>query len=175
MSNQLFNRPQKNEYDSYYEHYVSLVPTDNIIEHLQVTKMATIAYLQSIPTEKWSFRYAEGKWSLKESWIHVLDTERVFAYRAMRISRNDATPLPSYPHNEYVQFYDAENRTAASIIEEYETVRNATIAFFKNLNTAALQRIGTASDCPVSVRALAFMIGGHELHHLNLTRERYMI
>jgi len=173
MSNHLTNRPKKNEYNPYYETYIGLVPTENILEHLEITKLATGAYLQSIPADKWDFRYAEGKWSLKESWIHVLDTERIFAYRALRISRGDATPLSGFDQNEYVPFYNANHRTAASIIEEYEAVRMATISLLKNIDNAALRRLGTASDSPISVRALAYMIAGHELHHLNLTRERY--
>lgn len=174
MLNSISNRPEKNEYNPYYETYVGLVQTDDIVEHLTVTKTATLAYLKAISEEKWDFRYAPQKWSLKESWIHVLDTERIFAYRALRISRNDSTPMAGFDQNEYVPFYNANNRSPESIIEEYETVRNATIHFFKNLDPVALKRMGTASDSPVSVRALAYMIGGHELHHLRLTRERYL-
>lgn len=168
------NRPAKNEYNPYYETYISLVVTNDIVEHLTVSKIATVAYLGSIPTEKWDFRYAPGKWSLKESWIHVLDTERIFAYRALRISRNDTTLLAGFEQDDYVPFYNADHRSPASIIEEYELLRASTISFFKNLDTTAMERMGTASNSPVSVRALAYMIGGHELHHLGLTRERYL-
>lgn len=174
MPTSINHRPEKTEYNPYYETYIGLVQTDDIVEHLTITKMATVAYLKSISAEKWDFRYAPGKWSLKESWIHVLDTERIFAYRALRISRNDTIPMAGFDQNEYVPFYNADHRSPASIIEEYEAVRDSTIHFFKNLDPTAMKRLGTASDSPVSVRALAYMIGGHELHHLNITRERYL-
>lgn len=174
MSNSTNYRPQRNEYNSYYDTYISLIQTDDILQHLISTKETTTAYLQSIPAEKWDFRYAPDKWTLKESWIHVLDTERIFAYRALRISRGDTTPLAGFDQNEYVPFYNADNRSAESIIEEYEAVRAATIHFLKNINVEALKRMGTASDSPVTVRALMFMLGGHELHHLTITKERYL-
>ncbi|MFT4971729.1 MAG: hypothetical protein ACI9XO_000459 [Paraglaciecola sp.] len=174
MSLPTMRRPEKSEYNPYYDTYIKLIPTDDILNQLTSTRETTTAYLKSIPTEKWDFRYAPGKWSLKESWIHVLDTERIFACRALRISRGDMTALAGFDQNEYVPFYNAENRSEESIIEEYETVRASTINLLKNLDAEALKRIGTASDSPVSVRALAFMIGGHELHHLNITEERYL-
>ena len=174
MSNSTNYRPQSNEYNPYYDTYISLIQTDDILNHLISTKETTTAYLKSIPAEKWDFRYAPDKWTLKESWIHVLDTERIFAYRALRISREDTTPLAGFDQNEYVSFYNADNRSAESIIEEYEAVRAATIHFLKNLDADALMRMGTASDSPVSVRALMFMTGGHELHHLKITKERYL-
>jgi uncharacterized damage-inducible protein DinB len=174
MSNSINYLPKRNEYHPYYDTYISLIQTDDILSHLISTKETTTAYLKSIPAEKWDFRYAPDKWTLKESWIHVLDTERIFAHRALRISRGDTTPLPGFDQNEYVPFYNAENRTAKSIIEEYEAVRASTIHFLKSLHPDALTRLGTASDSPVSVRALMFMLGGHELHHLNLTTERYL-
>lgn len=174
MASFINRRPAENEYHPYYSNYINLVPTDNIIEHLKNTKMTTINYLQAIPTDKWDFRYAPGKWSLKESWIHVLDTERIFAYRALRIARNDSTPLAGFEQDDYVPFYHADQRSIESILEEYDAVRAASITLFKNLDEEAMNRVGTASNSPVSVRALAFMIGGHELHHLNIIQEKIM-
>ena len=174
MSHPTMRHPKKSEYNPYYDTYIKLIQTDDILSHLISTKKSTVAYLQSIPAEKWDFRYAPDKWTLKESWIHVLDTERIFALRALRISRGDTTPLPGFDQNEYVPFYNADNRSAESIIEEYKAVRTSTIHFLKSLDADALTRLGTASESPVSVRALMFMLGGHELHHLNLTTERYL-
>jgi len=112
--------------------------------------------------------------TLKESWIHVVDTERIFAYRALRIARGDETPLAGFDQNDYVPHSNAANRTPESIVEEYKSVRAATIHLFKNFDATAWSRFGTASGGKVSVNALAFMIIGHEAHHVALTQERYL-
>jgi len=103
-----------------------------------------------------------------------MDAEQVFAYRAMRISRNDQTPLPGFEQNDYVPYYDVENRSVESIMEEFKALRLSTIAMFENFNDAMMERLGTASGFQVSVRALAFMLAGHEIHHMRIVRERYL-
>lgn len=167
-------RPLAEECAPYYIKYIDQVPGEDVLATLRSTLESTTTFLQNIPAEKWDFRYAPGKWSLKESFIHMLDTERVFAYRALRISRNDQTPLAGFNQDDYVPYYNGDHRSAESVIEEYRSIRQATITLFQHLDEEAVNRRGTASGNPVTVRALAYMIAGHEQHHLRLTRERYL-
>lgn len=167
-------RPTDQESHDYFKLYINQVTADNFLKVLEDALESTIQFLENIPAEKWDYRYAEGKWSLKEAFIHVLDTERVFAYRAMRVARNDMTPMPGFNQDDYVPFYNADERSPYSIIEEYRAVRSATVAQFSNYTDEMLDRIGTASEHAISTRALGFMIAGHEIHHLRITRERYL-
>ena len=167
-------RPTTAEYAPYYHKYVELVKSDTIFPTLFEQLSETIQFFQQIPKDKWLFRYAPGKWSLKESWIHVLDVERVFAYRALRIGRGDQTPIPGFDHNAYVPESQADERTIESIIEEFRAVRQGTVHFFQNLPSDVLTNEGTASEKTVTPRALAYMIMGHLLHHKNLAVERYL-
>ena len=127
-----------------------------------------------MPPDKLTYRYAENKWTIKEILVHIMDDERIYAYRALRIARNDKTPLPGFEQDDYVPFSKANQRSLASILREYKTVRQATVSLFTSFNMEDLLRIGTANDHPVSVRALAWHIAGHELHHLNIIKERYL-
>jgi len=167
-------RPADHESHDYYKLYINQVPGDNVVQVLKDTMLNTLALLETLDIEKWDFRYAEGKWSIKEVMIHIMDAEQVFAYRAMRISRNDQTPLPGFEQNDYVPYYDVENRSVESIMEEFKALRLSTIAMFENFNDAMMERLGTASGFQVSVRALAFMLAGHEIHHMRIVRERYL-
>lgn len=168
-------RPADHESNDYFKLYINQVPGNDFLQTLKAASATTVAFLQNLDSAKWNHRYAPGKWSIKEVLIHLIDTERVFCYRALRISRNDQTPLPGFEHNDYVAHYDVENRSAASIIEEFESVRQATIGMFKHFNEDMLERIGTASGNHISVRALGYIIAGHEAHHLRLFRERYLV
>lgn len=168
------NRPLPEECAPFYQKYIDQVPGGDALALLRDTLDSTTGFLENIPVEKWDFRYAPGKWSLKESFLHLIDSERVFAYRALRISRNDPTPLAGFDQDAYIPFYHAERRNPESIIEEYRSVRRATITLFQHLDEEALDRKGTASGSGVTVRALAYIIAGHEQHHLRLTRERYL-
>ena len=167
-------RPQADECAPYYHRYINQVSGENALATLESTALSTPEFFKTIPAEKWDFRYAPGKWSLKESILHMIDTERIFSYRALRIARNDQTPIEGFEQDDYIPYYQADQRTAESIIEEYQAVRAATLHLFRNLDQAALLRRGTASGQSVSVRALAYMLAGHEQHHLKLTRERYL-
>ena len=118
--------------------------------------------------------YAPGKWSLKESIVHICDTERVFAYRAMRIGRGDETPLASFEQDDYVPTSHANTRSMPDILAEFRAVRAATLALINSFDDDAIARVGTASDRPVSTRALCWMITGHAAHHVGLTRDRYV-
>ncbi|MEN0045957.1 MAG: DinB family protein [Bacteroidota bacterium] len=167
-------RPTTSEYPPYYHRYVERIKTNNGLEALSQSLQNSLVFLAAIPLEKWNYSYDVGKWTLKESWIHVIDTERIFAYRALRIGRGDETPLAGFDQNDYVPHSNAVNRTPESVIEEYKMVRMATIHLFKNFDTTAWSRLGTASGGKVSVNALAFMITGHESHHIAIAQERYL-
>lgn len=168
------NRPTTTDYPSYYHKYVEKVEATDGLEALTQSLQDTLVFLAAIPLEKWDYSYDIGKWTLKESWLHVIDAERVFAYRALRIGRGDETPLAGFNQDDYVPNSNAVNRTPESIVEEYKSVRAATIHLFKNFDATAWSRIGTASGGKVSVNALAFIIAGHEAHHVALTQERYL-
>lgn len=168
-------RPTSAEYAPYQHTYISKTTGDDPISLLETGHQTMLQLMRQLPAEKWDFRYAADKWTIKEAIIHMIDTERIIAYRALRISRNDKTPLPSFEQDDYVPFYGVAERSPESIIAEYDAVRKANLLFFNYLPADAWERIGTASNNPNSVRALAFTIAGHELHHIQLFRERYGI
>ena len=174
MSQTAYARPAQDEHAPYYGKYTSLVPDGNVVEILEHQIAATVNLLRNLPEEKANYRYAPEKWSVKEVIGHLTDSERIFAYRALRIARNDQTPLASFEQDGYVPAGDFGARTIADLLDEFECVRRSTLFLFKNLNEEAWSRRGTASDNEVSVRALAYIIAGHELHHLNVLREKYL-
>jgi uncharacterized damage-inducible protein DinB len=167
-------KPAPEEYAPDYGKYISLVPTGDLIGHLGSQAAETAALLRGLPAEKGDFRYAEGKWSVKELVLHVIDMERVFAYRALCIGRGDATPLPGVEQDDYVPNCNAANRTLTDLADEFEAVRRATVLLLRGFDEAAWSRTGTASDNRITARALAHIIAGHELHHLGILRERYL-
>jgi hypothetical protein len=165
------------EYDPHYAGYVARAKAAvgaDAVAHLAVQRERTAALLAGIPEARAGFRYAPGKWSLREVIGHVADTERIMAYRALRIGRGDPAPLAGFEQDAYVATAGSDARTLADLAEELAAVRGATIALFAHLDDAALARRGIASDKPVSVRALAAIIAGHELHHLAILEERYL-
>ncbi|MFD2783948.1 DinB family protein [Hymenobacter rubripertinctus] len=165
--------PAASEYAPFYHTYVRLIfgePLAALREQPRELRRLT----EDLTEQQALGRYAPGKWSLKEMLVHMMDTERVFAYRALRIGRGDPTPLPGFEQDDYVPASDADSRPLADILAEYDAVRAATLALFESFNPAAISRQGTASGQPVSVRALAYILPGHEAHHLNLLRERYL-
>jgi uncharacterized damage-inducible protein DinB len=167
-------RPGRDEYAPYYEKYVSLVPAGDIVSTLERQLTETLALLRSVPEERADSSYEPGKWSVKELVGHVCDTERVFSHRALRFARGDRTPLPGYEQDDYVRAANFGMRTLASIAEEFARVRASTVALFQSFDEEAWARRGTANDNEVSVRALAHILAGHELHHINILRERYL-
>ncbi|MCK6693184.1 MAG: DinB family protein [Thermoanaerobaculia bacterium] len=167
-------QPAADEYAPYYKTYVDAVQTDDIVAYLEQQKTAELDFLRGIKWEKWELAYAPDKWTLAEVVIHAIDTERIFAYRALRIARGDKTPLPGFDQGPYVPNSGAASRTPASIADEFAAVREATIHLFKNFTDDMWNRRGTAADNEVSTLALAFMIGGHTAHHLKVIRERYL-
>lgn len=164
-----------NECNSYYKTYTNLVEDVDFLSTLKQQAATTPQWLKEYTTEQWAHRYAEGKWLVKEVWLHIIDTERIFAYRALRIGRGDETPLAGFDQSTYIPNSNSENRTPDSIIAEYKSVRQATISLFENMNQKMLDCMGTASDSPISALAIAHILVGHEIHHSNILRERYGI
>lgn len=168
-------RPQAHESMEYSKTYIRKVEGFDFIDTLSKSLAKNLAKLQTLTTAQWNHQYAPDKWTVKEVLIHILDTERIFAYRALRISRNDQLPMQGFEQNDYVHYYEVDNRSVASLLEEYELLRRSTISLFKNMSTEMLDRMGTASGGPFSALALGFMIAGHEIHHWDILEERYGI
>ncbi len=172
----IIEKPKPGEYDPYTIMYIKLLPDDGrVLDYLRKNSERTVSLLKSLTPEQWMFRYAEGKWTIKEIILHIIDDERIFAYRALRFARNDSTELPGFDQDPYVAASNADDRTPESLIEEFLAVRASTIALFQHLPDDAWVRSGIANGHAVSVRALVYHIAGHELHHFNLIKERYLV
>ncbi|MEK6286042.1 MAG: DinB family protein [Acidobacteriota bacterium] len=174
MTAAITKRPESSEYPPYTEGYISRVPDGDIVATLGKQLEDTLALINSIPEARGEWRYAEGKWSVKELIGHVIDSERVFAYRALRFGRGDATPLSGFEQDDFVRGADFNKRSLSDLADEYEHVRRATISLLANLDQSAWDRRGAANNNEVSVRALAFIIAGHERHHVDILRTRYL-
>ena len=168
-----FARPADGTFGEFYRKYIDLVPDGDLRRLLPVIFDANYRVLKEIPAEMERHRYAPGKWSVREVIGHMADTERVFAYRAMRVARGDTTPLPSFDENAFVSYARYDDLPLEQSLGELMAVHAATILLFENLADEAWERAGSASGHPISVRALAYCIAGHELHHMNIFRERY--
>jgi hypothetical protein len=166
-------RPQPGEYAPYYDRYISLVQGDDILSTLDQQRRDTMLLLSCRDEEDGNFRYAPEKWSAKEVLGHVCDTERVFAYRALRIARADVTPLEGFEQDDYVRNGPFANRPLSDLVEDFIAVRRATVSLLRNLDEAAWMRRGIANKNEVTVRALAYTIAGHELHHRRILEEKY--
>ena len=166
-------RPQAGEYAPYYDRYISLVRSEDILNTLDEQRRQTMTLLCGRDDEDGDFRYAPGKWSAKEVLGHVCDSERVFAYRALRIARADATPLAGFEQDDYVRNGPFAQRPLADLVEDFIAVRRATLSLLRNLDEAAWTHRGVANKNEVTVRALAYIIAGHELHHRGILEERY--
>jgi uncharacterized damage-inducible protein DinB len=155
--------------------YIGLLPDDGLVlKHLAENLKTTADFILSLPAEKLTFRYAEGKWTIKEILVHLIDDERIYAYRALRFARNDQTELPGFEQDAYALHSGANERDVRDILKEFATVRHATISLFEGFDAQALFRIGVADGKVMSVRAAAYHIAGHEMRHLNIIRERYL-
>lgn len=167
--------PEAGEYDSYYERYVSLVGDGDVLDALKNQIGETVDLLNKISVEKADFRYAPGKWSVKELVGHMIDTERIFAYRALRIARGDRTPIEGYEQDDYVENGEFVRYDLRDLAAEFEFVRRSNVSMFRHLPEAAWLRRGAANNKEISVRALAYIVAGHEAYHVNILRERYAI
>lgn len=166
-------RPGSSEYAPFYAGYVARVPEDDILAVLEAQTQELAALARSVAGAMADYRYAEGKWTVRELLGHVVDGERVFGYRAFCFSRGEQAPLPGFDENQYVGAAPADGASPADIAAEFAAVRAANLAFLRRLDAAAWARVGTASGKPVSVRALAWIMAGHPRHHLGVLRERY--
>lgn len=167
-------RPDPSEHLPYYSRYVDRVPDGDLLQMLRTQLDDTLALVRGLDEAQGGHRYAPGKWSIREVLGHVIDTERVFAYRALRFARGDETPIEGFDENAYAAASAADARTLADLADELEHVRLGNLAFFRALDDDALARRGTANGAGVTVRALAWILAGHELHHVHLLRERYL-
>jgi uncharacterized damage-inducible protein DinB len=166
-------RPEPGEYAQYYDRYISLVAGTDILGTLDAQRRQMLLLLSGRDESDGDFRYAPDKWNAKEVLGHVCDTERIFAYRALRIARGDETPIEGFEQDDYVRNGPFANAPMAEIVEDYIAVRRATLTLLRNLDEAAWTRRGTANKNAVSVRALAYTIAGHEVHHRRILEEKY--
>jgi uncharacterized damage-inducible protein DinB len=155
--------------------YIGLLPNDGLVlEHLQDNLTTTTDLLLSLPEEKLTYRYAAGKWTIKEILAHLSDDERIYAYRALRFARNDKTELPGFDQDDYTRYSGANQRSLNDLLQEFATVRAATISLFAGFDSDALLRVGVADGRVMSVRAAAYHLAGHEMRHVNIIKERYL-
>lgn len=167
-------RPEKSEYVEYYDRYIQLVPDGEIVGILRAQAAQTLDLLRGVSPEVADYRYAPGKWSLKEVLGHVIDAEWIFTYRALAFARGDRTPLPSMDQDSYMEGANFSALTIPVLLEQYRHLRFAGSLLFESFDDAALARVGTASGYTFTTRALLYVIAGHELHHMNVVRERYL-
>lgn len=166
-------RPEVGEFAPYTTEYFDLVP-DDVLGHMARCLDSTVDFFRGIPDDLLSDPHEPGEWTVKQILLHVADDERIYAYRTLRFARNDLTELPSFDQDLVASYSAADGRSLESLIEEYVTVRRATLSLFEGLPEEALQRIGVANGSPMSVRAAAFHIAGHEAHHLDSIRVNYL-
>ncbi|EMQ95102.1 hypothetical protein D778_00099 [Xanthomarina gelatinilytica] len=162
------------EYVQFYANYIKLAGKKDLISGLTASFKETLSFFESIPNDKLEYRYQDGKWTVKDILQHIIDTERIFAYRALRFARQDETVLPGFEENQYAVTAHANKRTKEDLLEEYQTVRQATICLFKSFCKDMFLQIGKASGANMSVRAVGFVTIGHEKHHCQVIKSRYL-
>lgn len=170
-------KPDKSEYPEYAEMYIKLVPEDgSVLKHLENNFQAVKNFIYALPEEKMLYKYSENKWTIKEILVHIIDDERIYAYRALCFARNEKQFLPGFDQDSYTRYSGANERDLNNIFAEYEAVRRATISLFNGLPKDALLRKGVGSTTyhSATVRALAYHIAGHEQRHINIIKEKYL-
>lgn len=169
-------KPVKGTYPAYFDTYFSLIPEaeNNVLDLLTRSNMDTIDLYTSVDGETLEYRYAEGKWDMREILQHLLDTERIFTYRALRIARGDKTDNPGFDENVFVATSNASQRNIMDMVREFSLLRAGSIELFKSLPEASLQLVGKANGMEVTPAALAYILAGHEMHHLKIIEERYL-
>ena len=168
------NQLSTNEYSKSVATYIESLDDITLLDELEISLHDFIKFVQNIPMDKFDYRYAENKWTIKDIIQHIIDAERIFGYRALRISRNDKTPLPGFEENEYAQNTNAINRSIQELLTELSAVRHSNLLLFKSLSDEQLTKLGTASNHTISVRAIGFLIIGHQKHHQKVFQERYL-
>lgn len=167
-------KPLTTEYHPFYETYISKVPNGELLTLFEAQTQKYLALLESLTEAQWDYAYAPEKWTIKEAVVHMMDAERVFAYRVLRIARGDQKPMPGFEQNDYVPNSEANARNSQSILEEFRALRQSTLLFLKSLTPQMLDRKGTASGAEVSARAICHIIVGHDLHHFQIIEDRYL-
>ena len=167
-------RPSENSYGEYYKNYISLVEENDLFSALHYSVSRSLTFWSELTEEQGNYRYAEGKWSIKELLQHIIDTERIFSYRALAFARGETIALPGYDENRYTDNCHADLRRLSDMVDELLTLRTSTIHLFASIQSEKLDLIGIASNNPLSARAAGFIIVGHELHHRNVVNERYL-
>lgn len=162
------------EYAGNFGTYIKEAGDGDLIEELEISLHDFIRFVQNIPMDKFDYRYAPGKWTIKDIIQHIMDCERIFAYRALRFSRNDQTSLPSFEEDDYANSTNSNARSIQDLLTELSALRHSNLLFYKSLSEEQLKRIGTASNNQISVRALGFVIIGHQKHHQKVFEERYL-
>jgi hypothetical protein len=168
------SKPATGEFAPYYARYIDLVPDGDALATLAAQIHGTVSTLRAISDADSLKRYAAGKWSIREVLGHMTDSERIFGCRALRFARNDQTPLPGFEQDDYIAPARCDARPWPGLIAEFEALRQSNLHMFRGFDQEAWLRQGTANNTPVSVRALAYMIAGHERHHMNIIREKYL-
>src|SRR5664279_771131 len=168
-------RPETTEYDPYYETYTSLIEGEDVLPILDAQPAELRALFSGLPEEKGTFAYAEGKWTIKELISHIIDAERMFAYRLLRISRGDKTPIEGFAQDGYIENSNANNRSLAELLDEFDLQRRSNMLLFNNLSDEAASRVGTANKRSITSRALVYIMAGHVRHHINILNERYLV
>lgn len=165
-------RPRPDETDAYYHGYIAHVPDGDILDTLDRQLEETATLLDGV--DDGSMRYAPGKWTIRQVLIHMIDAERVFAYRALRFARGDETPLPGFDQDEFMKTSDVSTRSIASLLDEFRSVRGSTLSLLRGFDAAAWDRAGVASGFPMTTRGAAWVIAGHAMHHTAILRDRYL-
>jgi uncharacterized damage-inducible protein DinB len=169
------SKPKKGDYPDYAEMYLKLLPPEtDILDYLAKSILQVKEFIYGLPLEKLTHRYKTDKWSIKEILVHLIDDERIYAYRALRFARNDKTDLPGFKQDAYAYYSEADDRDLENIFSEYEAVRKSTIALFNGLPSGSLDRMGRADNKKATARALLWHIAGHELHHIHFIKENYL-
>jgi hypothetical protein len=174
MSVPAIAQPDPSEYPEYFRRYTRLVPDGDVLELLDRQGAETVSLLSGLSEEQALYRYAPEKWSVKQVIGHLSDTERVFTYRALRFSRNDATPLPGFEENDFVAGANFDERPFPEVLDEFSSVRAASLTFYRSLIQELAQRRGGANELEFSVRSVPYIVAGHERHHVRVLRERYL-
>ena len=167
-------RPDLSRIPQFYHNYINQVPQDDLREAFKVQTPAFIKFIESIPPDKYDYRYADDKWTIREVLQHIIDAERVFAYRALRFARKDATPLPSFDENLFAENAKADKRDWKEMVEEFKVVRKSSEYMFNSFDDDQLDATGISNSNPVYVLAIGFVIVGHAIHHMRITKERYL-
>ncbi|MCB9174395.1 MAG: DinB family protein [Flavobacteriales bacterium] len=165
---------KEHNFADYFNHYISLVKEENFLKALKISHKEVKKAMKNITEEQGNFAYAKKKWTIKELLVHIIDTERIFCERALRFARQDKTELPGFDHDLYVLNSGANQRTLKDILKEYKAVRKSTLTLFSNFNEKMLNQSGTANGNKLTVLSIAYIISGHELHHLNILKEKYL-